>query len=273
MISADSMHDKIRSVEAEAWTSMFSAAPKGVRTELGMATYRTADASFLACRQVPTVPFNRAFAIGPSWSSDHTQVVEGIHWLQQHAADGWVLQVDEERFAASADVLGQNGITQSLQGWVKLATGVNARGKPNDALVRAVDGEEGSHVFASLIIQGFGFPRSTFEWFRNLPLHEGWTCYVAYDEGVPCAAGALFVSGATAWFGVDTTIPAYRGKGLQLAIIARRLHDASARGVIFAMAETGRSAQSSDPDGPSFRNYKRLGFEVQHYSTNFVRDT
>ncbi|MGO4568660.1 hypothetical protein AB4Z52_27315 [Rhizobium sp. 2YAF20] len=262
----------IRAIEAEAWIDMLDAAPPLARKQLGIATFRSDNACFLACRELPAVPFNRGFAVGPQWSANDKEMMEGLRWLDRNASKTWVIQVDEEGFNASSAALLRMGIVQEDSGWIKFFSRPVDHIVPNEPRIEIADGGRKATDFANVINAGYGFPTATFEWFKALANRDRWTCYVAYVDDEPCSAGAAFVGSAGAWFGIDATLATARAKGLQSAVIARRLRDVRDKGAVIAMAETGRPATVDSPLGTSFRNYQRAGFEVQHYSANFARD-
>lgn len=83
----------------------------------------------------------------------------------------------------------------------------------------------------------------------------GWHHYLAYVEGAPAAAAALCVHEGVALCMVATTDPAYRGRGLQRLLIARRLADAVALGCDLASTETVE-------ENASPRNFRRAGFRL-----------
>jgi len=85
----------------------------------------------------------------------------------------------------------------------------------------------------------------------------GWTHYVALVDGEPAGAGALFLGHGVALFMVVATDPAYRGRGVQRALIVRRMADARAAGCTLAAAETV-------DDNASPRNFQRAGFRSVH---------
>lgn len=262
----------IRAIEAEAWMDMLDAAPPSVRKQLGIETFRSDNACFLACRELSAVPFNRGFAVEPQWSANDKEMAEGVRWLDRNASKTWVIQVDEEGFNASSAALSRMGVIQKDSGWIKFFSRAVPHIVPNEPRIEIADGNRKASDFANVINAGYGFPTATFEWFKALASRDRWTCYVAYADDEPCSAGAAFVGSAGAWFGVDATLVSARGKGLQSAVIARRLRDVRDKGAVIAMAETGRPATVDSPLGTSFRNYQRAGFEAQHYSANFARD-
>lgn len=95
----------------------------------------------------------------------------------------------------------------------------------------------------------------------------GWTHYLALVDGEAAGAGALFLSDTVACFMVVATDPAYRGRGVQRALIARRMADAVSAGCSLAVAETV-------DDNASPRNFRRAGFRLAHrrmmYRTEFI---
>ncbi|MGO7522674.1 hypothetical protein, partial [Rhizobium brockwellii] len=62
------------------------------------------------------------------------------------------------------------------------------------------------------------------------------------------------------------TLTSFRRRGLQLALIERRLRDSGPK---FAIAETALPL-SSDLDGASYRNYSKFGFLNTYNSMYFA---
>lgn len=86
----------------------------------------------------------------------------------------------------------------------------------------------------------------------------GAMCWLAVAEGgEPAGGGALAIHDGLATLFADSTIPAFRRRGLHSELIAARLNEAMARGCDLATASTL-------PGSTSQRNYERLGFEVAY---------
>jgi GNAT superfamily N-acetyltransferase len=93
----------------------------------------------------------------------------------------------------------------------------------------------------------------------------GALCYLAAGEaGAPAGGGALAVRGGLATLFADSTIAAFRRRGLHRELISARLNEAIAQGCDTATASTL-------PGGASQRNYERLGFEVVYTKVTLVR--
>lgn len=89
-------------------------------------------------------------------------------------------------------------------------------------------------------------------------------CYLAAAEtGEPAGGGALAIHGGLATLFADSTIPAFRRRGLHRELIAARLNEAVAHGCDLATASTL-------PGSASQRNYERLGFEVAYTKITLV---
>lgn len=96
--------------------------------------------------------------------------------------------------------------------------------------------------------------------------HSGMArCFLARTpEGAPAAAAAMGIyEGLATLFG-DGTVPRFRRRGLQSALIRARLNRAAAQGCDLATATTL-------PGSASQRNYERLGFQVAYTKAVLVR--
>src|SRR5579859_489184 len=99
-------------------------------------------------------------------------------------------------------------------------------------------------------------------WLARLPSLDGWHCFVAYDGEQPAAAGALYVVGKLAWLGIAATVPGFRRRGAQTALLAARIRRASELGCTLLVTETGEAVDGR-PAG-SYRNILRAGFEPRY---------
>jgi ribosomal protein S18 acetylase RimI-like enzyme len=84
----------------------------------------------------------------------------------------------------------------------------------------------------------------------------GWSLYLARVDGRPAASAILFVRRNAAYLADAATDPQYRGRGLQTALLRRRIADASSAGVDFVCS--GAAYLSA-----SHRNMERVGLRIQ----------
>jgi ribosomal protein S18 acetylase RimI-like enzyme len=84
----------------------------------------------------------------------------------------------------------------------------------------------------------------------------GWSLYAGRLNGQPAAAATLYLKDGVGYLADATTSPAFRRRGLQSALLRRRISDAAAAGVdtVFSGAA---------PFSTSHRNMERIGMRVQ----------
>jgi GNAT superfamily N-acetyltransferase len=126
------------------------------------------------------------------------------------------------------------------------------------AVVERVESAAALEEFLDAYIAGRGIPQGA-QFKANVRpwLGEpGWQLYLARCEGRPAAAAVLYLRDKAGYCADAATDPAFRGRGLQTALLARRIADARAAGVDFVCS--GAEFQSQ-----SHRNMERVGMRVQ----------
>jgi hypothetical protein len=94
-------------------------------------------------------------------------------------------------------------------------------------------------------------------------LHPEIVRYLAYVDGEPASAGLSFVrDGVLGIFGT-ATLPSFRRRGLQGAIVARAMNDGRDKSdLVIATTEPGSISQ---------RTFERLGFHVMYTRAILVK--
>lgn len=110
---------------------------------------------------------------------------------------------------------------------------------------------EEAGVWAVLAAQGFG--PGTEEIMSVVGHAPGTRLFVADVAGTPAATAALSVTAGVAAFHGSATLPGFRGRGLQTALLALRLHAAARAGADLASVFV-------TPGTGSERNVERAGF-------------
>ncbi len=83
-------------------------------------------------------------------------------------------------------------------------------------------------------------------------------------DGDPAATGVLFVASRFGGLYSGSVLPAFRGRGIQSALIAERVLHGWSRGLRLFTSQT-------EPDGVSQHNLHELGFRTLYRSSFFVR--
>ncbi len=122
--------------------------------------------------------------------------------------------------------------------------------------------------FASVDAQGIAaheeYPRDVIEGImRDFAAAEGVVRYLARRDGKPVGAGTMRMFAGVAQMCGAATLPAHRRRGVQSALLLRRLAEASDNGCTVAIVTT-------QPGSKSQENVQRQGFELL-YSRNVLR--
>src|SRR5262249_14572183 len=155
-------------------------------------------------------------------------------------------------------------------GWMKFSRGVGPRQAQSDLVVSRV-GPERAADFAAVVAGGFGMPEWATPLAANVVGRRSWRCYVAYDGAPPAGAGALRLHDRIGWLGFGATLPQFRGRGAQSAILAARIEEARRLGCTAVTTETGELEEGRPSS--SYRNIVRAGFREAGVRPNFRAPT
>jgi hypothetical protein len=163
------------------------------------------------------------------------EVVRGvIEFFNRHGVPARVRVVPGAFDAAQADVLTGLGLRHvgfHTILWSPLP--VPERARP-DADIREVTTLEAMDAHIDIQLAAYGIPQTIIE--RLRPLRRTWLgssgrrLYLAYVDGRPAAQASLHWRDGLAYLESAGTLPAFRRRGLQRALIQRRLADAAALG-------------------------------------------
>lgn len=121
--------------------------------------------------------------------------------------------------------------------------------------VRPVEDQE-VETFSDVLLRGHGVPEAELPLARARQRHwrdqPGWTLYLATVDGEPAAAAVLRAREGVGYLANAATLPAFRGRGCQTALLRRRVADAAVAGcdLVAGQATFGSISQ---------RNMQRLG--------------
>jgi Acetyltransferase (GNAT) domain len=109
-------------------------------------------------------------------------------------------------------------------------------------------------------VAGWGIPEDEKPQFktnvRSWLRQPGWSLYLARVNGRPAAAATLYLHQRVGYLADATTDPAFRRRGLQIALLRRRMHDAGTAGADLVFS-------GADPFSTSHRNMERTGMRLQ----------
>jgi hypothetical protein len=259
----------LESIERDAWLDIYAAAPVGYAESAGLQAQAHGAFGMLAHRGIGIVEFNRALGIGLEPFLGVADVACAMEWLSAKADSSWVIQPVPGSSAASQIRL--LGLKPSGNGWAKFmrkSAPLLESPETTELTVKRTD-HASAIEFGRMVALGFGLPSTVTPWFAALVGRPKWHCYLAYQEAEPVACGALYLDGGLGWFGIDATLPEYRNRGAQSALIGRRLADGFDADAAVMTAETSQPSSPDSSSGASYRNYLRAGFGKMYTRLNY----
>ena len=124
-------------------------------------------------------------------------------------------------------------------------------------------GPDEANLFAATLSDGHGAPSFARPPVARWAEQPGWRLYLAERDGVPAAAAALVIEDGIGCLAAASTLPAFRRRGCQTALIRRRISDAAAAGC--------REVCSLTAEPVSRRNLERCGLELAYTKTAWRR--
>jgi GNAT superfamily N-acetyltransferase len=127
--------------------------------------------------------------------------------------------------------------------------------------IREAQAESDLEAWALLAAKGFSAPEDPTPADRRLAAaatrREGARFLFGMVDGADAGTGQIEIAGELGWLSADTTLPAFRRRGVQSSLQRFRLAMAQEAGCLLAVTE-------SVPGSPSQRNMERLGFQVAY---------
>ena len=258
--------------EIEALKDLYNAASPEVVAASGLSVRQVGDATLIAVSRIDVLALNRLVGLGLGSSPSDAALAEALKAMDQTGSPRCFVPVAP---TAASDGLGPRLETLGLRhynNWMRLRRTLDdlprrADSSPTSLEVRRIDSAH-ADVFGRLVATAFDFPPAIAPLPSQTIGRPHWHHYLAFEEDTPIASGAMYLAGSAAWFSFAATDAAYRKRGAQQALIVRRLHDAADAGCKWVSVETAEDTVTRD--APSFRNLRRLGFEVAYKRPNYL---
>ncbi|MDR6549761.1 hypothetical protein [Paenibacillus qinlingensis] len=266
-------HIEIEKIEQEAWFDLFTTATDNNALNSSVTCKRFGTSVALADPTTPIFTFNRVLGLGIGKPASKAEVELAIAWMNEYAAPSYALQIASTTHPDTIEKQVQaKGLKRTGNGLAKFYRNATpAVSHPNQSSLEVkIVTPQCAADFGHVVQAGFGLPVSVIPWFSALVGRPKWKIYVAYDNSVPVACGAMYIDNNWAWFGIDATLVEYRGRGAQNALIKRRITDGISAGVIGFTAETGQPSEGEEDNNKSYSNYLLAGFNRLYIRPNYV---
>jgi GNAT superfamily N-acetyltransferase len=268
-MSQDRIAALLERAEAEAVWGYEAAAPPELEERLGMARTRLGGGVVLAARHDVTNYWSKALGFGFDQPVTADLVAEITAFYREHDVQLATIQLAPAVIPADWDAICEKEGIAAGASWLKLARLAGLVESPETDLRIDVIPPEDAGQWATVLARGFGMPEEQVTpMMQNVPSQPGWTAYGAWDGDQLVAAATLLITGDVAAFAGAATLPEYRGRGAQSALLAARARHAAALGVKWLSAETGKPTDGQE--NSSLNNMLRTGFEIRYARQNWI---
>ena len=260
---------QLERIETLAFADLFAAAPDEVSAFLGLGSRWLGGTLITWGSRADVLMFNRAFGVGQSAPSTAAHLKTIAARFDAEAVPRSFLQIAPGALPAQLEAWTRDlGYTLHNR-WAKFARALDELPPVKNRVRIDKIGPARAAEFGRLVIDTFTMPEQVHGWHGALVGRTGWYHYIATLDGEAVGCAAMFLCDGLASVGTAGTVSHARGRGVQGALIIRRLHDAAAAGATHAVVETAEDTPAKP--APSFRNQLRHGFELCYMRANWLR--
>ena len=258
MIEMETSGHDIDRVAAAAWTDLFDKVPDAQRRQLGLGHRAIGGGVMYFASGLDHLMLNRLVL------AERGCVPEAVERFRAMGVTRFLLTFDEPDFDAQMPD-GALGLERFRRTWAtfegKVSRGEDAGRSLDGVSVRAARVADGPEV-GRLLCDAFDLPGAALCIFQAAIADPSWGVFVAETEGEVVGAGLVFLKGAVAYLFAGATAPKHRGRGIQRALIDRRLEHATSMGASVVGSETGTELPGTP--NPSWNNLVAAGLRPVH---------
>ena len=246
------------------------AAPPEVGARLGLQALTVGSALVSIAARLPAsaIVINRAIGLGLD-GREPTELVRRIVDAYRGAgvARYFIQMHPDVQPSDLRDGLSDAGL-EKARGWQKFSRGMEPIDQPDTALSVREIGPEHGEAFARIACDAFDLGEAAVPWLAVLPGRPNWHVFMSFDGDRPAGTGTLFVRDGLAWSDFGATAPAFRQRGGQGAVLARRVQHAIDLGCRAIYTCTGEDVPG-DPQH-SYGNILKAGFRADYVRDNYA---
>lgn len=247
-------------IEKDALISLHRHCPADAAQALGLHMLETGDAVAAAAVNDPSVVINRVLGLGTKNTVSENSLTEIKKFYNDLGIKKYFTHIyPEELPGYGYEMLGDLGFQKS-RGWMKFSRDNSpAPAAPTELQVRPASNPEEAMHFGVIVANAFGMTELSAPMLAGLYNDPDWHIFVSYSGTSPAGAGAMYISGESAWMEWGATDPEFRRRGSQAAIMSARIQKAIDLGCTYMFTETGEAVEG-DPQH-SYKNILKAGFK------------
>jgi hypothetical protein len=246
--------------EAAAFRDMCRAAPADFLSASGLRSVGVAGATLIIAPRIPATMFNRTLALGVFRVATEADVDAVTHEFRAAGSGSFWIHVNPAARPAQLEswLVARGFRLARRRAWAKVMfDGSRPPAVETSLAVREV-GAAHADELAAVLTAAFEMPAFFSSWFRQLVGRPNWHAVAGFDGQRLVCGGLLYRERDFAWLGVGGTLPEFRGRGGQRAVMALRMRIALEQGATQVVTETGQPV--GDEPNPSLANMRRCGF-------------
>ena len=258
----------IENIEAHSGAAFHRSAPREYAAKLGIDAGHIGSATLLSTRKSNNLYFNRVVGLGLASQATLEQIEGILDYYAERKIKRFAVELSP--LAEPNEVvswLEQKGLHES-EGAAKMwRDGTPTEAGNTDVEIRRVDATEASDWFTVMSTVFTQF-RSRRQWYEARFNVAQWHHYLAYDGTEPVAVAAMYAEDGAAHLTDAATLSGFRRRGIQKAMVHRRVRDGLELGCDWFTSETA----TPKPRNPliSHRNLRRAGFEMAYIRAKYV---
>ncbi|MGD8744815.1 MAG: GNAT family N-acetyltransferase [Gammaproteobacteria bacterium] len=247
-----------QAIETEALCELHRSAPPTLRESMGLRLESVDGATVSVAARGANIVINRVIGLGTNAPANGRQLDTIRNIYADADVNRYFIHAASSARPAPLTAFLENAGFVADRPWMKFVRDGGAVEEPSrDLEIREIDAEHAGD-FGRIAGSAFGLGGSARELLAALVGRPGWRIFMSFDAGRPAGTGALFVRGSVGWTDWGATDPAFRRRGSQSALLARRVNAAADMGCTLLCTCTGEAVDGEDQH--SYRNILRAGF-------------
>lgn len=252
--------------EQAVWSELYKAIDAETKQQLGASSQKFLDADCLIMSGFPVWFLNRVIGLGLEQSVTEDDIDQLIALYHGSDVPIGISLCPNIQTTQITRWLTDRGFAIANQ-WVKMARGISPPQHSNSLLRVEPARPDQADIVADIVKTGFELDEALGPVF-GVPVHsENNRVYIAWDGDTPAAVGTLSLYGDVGHLNTAATLPEFRGRGAQGAIMVRRIQDGIQLGCKGFVTETWDPGESTNH---SYNNMLRHGFELAYKRPNWV---
>lgn len=255
-------------LERLALEALHAAAPTAARERMGLETAVVGTARVSVAAFEPSILWNRVIGLGVGAPAERDDVERILATYRQAGVGRFFLHRHPEAQPPTlVEWLRAAGLERA-RGWMKFERDAAPPPRVDTDLQVARIGAESAADFGRIVATGFELGEAAGDVVAALNGRPGWHQFMSFDGDWPAGTGILFIHEGFGWLDMGATLPEYRGRRSQQAILAARIRFAAEAGCHTLFTTTGEEVPG-DPQH-SYANILKLGFREAYLRENYA---